>query len=52
MGPPIVGKLADATGSYALSFEVCALLSVIGAVASFLCVAPSRTRIGVLAPAK
>jgi MFS family permease len=52
MGPPIVGKLADATGSYALSFEVCALLSMVGAVASFLCVAPSRTRVGVLAPAK
>jgi len=52
MGPPIVGKLADATGSYALSFEVCALLSMVGAVASFLCVAPSRARVGVLAPAK
>jgi len=52
MGPPIVGKLADATGSYVLSFEVCALFSMIGAVASFLCVAPSWVRIGVLAQAK
>jgi len=52
MGPPIVGKLADATGSYALSFEVCALFSMIGAVASFLCVAPSPSRIGLLVQAR
>ena len=41
MGPPIVGRLADATGTYTVSFEVCALVAVVGAVASFLCVAPA-----------
>ncbi|MGA8056636.1 MAG: MFS transporter [Candidatus Binataceae bacterium] len=52
MGPPIVGKLADVTGSYAVSFEVCALVAFIGAVASFLCVAPARVRVGGLVQAK
>jgi MFS family permease len=52
MGPPIVGKLADATGSYTLSFEVCALVAFAGAVASFLCVAPARARVGGLVQAK
>lgn len=52
MGPPIVGKLADVTGSYTVSFEVCALVAFIGAVASFLCVAPARVRVGGLLQAK
>ncbi|HVA39409.1 MAG TPA: MFS transporter [Candidatus Binataceae bacterium] len=52
MGPPIVGKLADATGSYTVSFEVCALVAVVGAVASFLCVAPVRARVGGLVQAR
>lgn len=52
MGPPIVGKLADVTGSYTVSFEVCALVAFIGAVASFLCVAPARVRVGGLIQAK
>ena len=52
MGPPIVGKLADATGSYTLSFEVCAVVALIGAIASFLCVAPARVRVGGLVEAK
>lgn len=53
MGPPIVGKLADATGSYTLSFEVCAIVAVAGAVASFLCAAPAAgARMGMLAQAK
>ena len=52
MGPPIVGKVADVTGSYTLSFEVCALVAFIGAVASFLCVTPTRARVGALAEAK
>ncbi len=52
MGPPIVGKLADVTGSYTVSFEVCALVAFIGAVASFLCVAPARVRVGGLVQAK
>ena len=40
-GPPIVGELADLTGSYVLSFELCALVGLIGAVAAFLCVVPA-----------
>jgi MFS family permease len=52
MGPPIVGKLADVTGSYTVSFEVCALVAFIGAVASYLCVAPARVRVGGLIQAK
>ena len=52
MGPPIVGKLADATGTYTLSFEICALVALVGALASFLCVAPVRARVGGLVQAK
>lgn len=52
MGPPIVGKLADVTGSYTVSFEVCALVAFVGAVASYLCVAPARVRVGGLIQAK
>jgi MFS family permease len=52
MGPPIVGKLADATGTYTVSFEVCALVAVVGAVASFLCVAPARAPVGALVEAR
>ena len=39
-GPPLVGRFADVTGSYTASFEVCALVALVGAVASFLCVTP------------
>lgn len=52
MGPPVVGRLADATGSYTLSFEVCALVGFVGAVASFLCVVPGAVRVDGLAEAK
>ena len=52
LGPTIVGKLADTTGTYTLSFEVCALVAMVGALASFLCVAPARARVGGLVQAK
>jgi MFS family permease len=52
VGPPIVGRLADVTGAYTLSFEVCALVAFLGGVASFLCVAPARARVGALVQAK
>ncbi len=52
VGPPIVGKLADATGSYRLSFEVCAIVAFVGAAASFLCVTPAPARVGDLLQAK
>jgi MFS family permease len=52
MGPTIVGRLADATGAYIVSFEVCALVGVVGAAASFLCVAPAPARVDGLAEAR
>ncbi len=52
LGPPIVGRLADVTGTYTVSFEVCALVGLVGAVAAFLCVAPARARVGGLVEAK
>lgn len=51
-GPPIVGRLADVTGSYTASFEVCALVAFVGGVASFLCVGPAPARVGALLRAK
>lgn len=52
MGPPIVGRLADATGAYAVSFEVCAIVGLVGAVASFLCIGPAQVRVGSLVQAE
>jgi MFS family permease len=52
MGPTIVGKLADATGTYTVSWEVCALVALVGGVASLLCVPPAPARVGGLARAK
>ena len=51
LGPPIIGRVADATGTYTASFELCAIVGLLGAVAAFLCVAPARLRIGELAEA-
>jgi OFA family oxalate/formate antiporter-like MFS transporter len=52
LGPPIIGRLADATGTYTVSFEVCAIVGLVGAIAAFLCVAPGRARVGGLIPAR
>jgi MFS family permease len=52
LGPPMVGRLADVTGTYTVSFEVCAVVGLAGALASFLCVAPVRARVGGLVQAK
>jgi MFS family permease len=52
MGPTIVGKIADATGTYTVSWEVCALVALVGGVASLLCVPPAPARVGGLARAK
>jgi len=46
LGPPIVGRVADATGTYTASFELCAIVGLIGAAASFLCLPPARARVG------
>jgi hypothetical protein len=47
-----VGRLADATGTYTVSFEVCAIVGLVGAVAAFLCVTPARARVGGFVQAK
>lgn len=52
LGPPMVGRIADVTGTYTVSFEVCAIVGLVGAAASFLCVAPARARIGGLVQAE
>ena len=52
VGPPVVGRLADTTGSYTLSFEVCAIVGLVGALAAFLCVAPEQARVDGLVQAK
>jgi MFS family permease len=53
VGPPIIGHIADLNGgSYAVSFEVCVIVGLLGALAAYLCVAPNTARIGVLAEAK
>jgi MFS family permease len=52
LGPPLVGRLADATGTYAVSFEVCAIVGLMGAIAAFLCMPPARARVGGIVPAK
>jgi MFS family permease len=51
LGPPIIGRVADVTGSYTASFEFCAIVGLIGAVAAFLCVPPAGARIGALVQA-
>ncbi len=50
-GPLIAGELFDLTRSYAVSFEVAALLAVAGAAASFLCAAPQASGMVLAAPA-
>lgn len=52
LGPPMVGRIADVTGTYTVSFEVCTIVGLVGAAASFLCVAPARARIGGLVQAE
>jgi MFS family permease len=49
-GPLIAGRLYDLTHSYAASFELAALIAVVGAAASFLCVAPRPAGIALTAP--
>ena len=48
LGPLMVGKIADAAGGYVPAFEICAVLSAVGALAAFLSVAPAGAQIGVL----
>ncbi len=45
IGPLLVGWLTDVTGSYTTPFELCALVCLVGATASFLCMAPRSTAV-------
>jgi MFS family permease len=49
VGPLMVGAITDATGSYTEAFELCAAIGLIGAVASFVCVAPRTVKIPAIA---
>ena len=40
VGPQLVGWMTDVTGSYTVGYEICAVICIIGATASFLCVTP------------
>jgi MFS family permease len=40
VGPQLVGWVTDITGSYTVGYELCAVICVIGAITSFLCVTP------------
>jgi MFS family permease len=51
LGPLLVGWLTDVTGSYTTPFELCALISLVGATAAFLCVAPRPSEIPLIAKA-
>lgn len=42
VGPLMVGWVTDLTGSYNVGFETCAIIGVVGAIASFSCLAPHR----------
>lgn len=42
IGPQLVGWITDVTGSYTAGYELCGMICVIGAAASFLCVAPGQ----------
>jgi MFS family permease len=50
--PLIIGRLYDWTHNYTVGFELCALIALVGAVASFLCVAPQPVNLEVIAHAQ
>jgi MFS family permease len=50
--PLIVGRLYDWTHNYTVGFELCALIALVGAVASFLCVAPQPANLEVIGQAQ
>jgi MFS family permease len=47
VGPLMVGWVTDLTGGYTTGFEICAIIAIVGAIASFACTAPAR----IVAPA-
>jgi len=40
IGPVVVGWVTDMTGSYTVGFELCSVIALAGAAASYACVAP------------
>jgi MFS family permease len=48
IGPQLVGWMTDVTGSYNAGYELCGLICVVGAAASFLCVAPRPAAVPIL----
>lgn len=50
-GPLMVGWITDVTGSYTEGFELCSLIALFGAAASFACAAPRTVAVGSIAVA-
>jgi MFS family permease len=48
-GPLMVGLIADMSGGYTTAFELCSVIALVGAAASFLCVTPRRATVGMIA---
>lgn len=48
-GPLMVGWITDMTGNYTLGFEVCAVILMLGAAGSYVCVAPDRASVATTA---
>ncbi len=48
VGPQLVGWMTDVTGSYNAGYELCGMICVVGAGASFLCAAPRAAGIALV----
>jgi len=48
-GPLMVGLIADMSGGYTTAFELCSVIALVGGAASFLCAAPRRATVGLVA---
>jgi MFS family permease len=48
IGPQLVGWMTDMTGNYTAGYELCGLICLVGAAASFLCVSPRPAPVTIL----